>query len=298
MRSYIILSFSFLLLFCSKNNSQELPKSELAVKENQDKHEKFSEYWYNGKAEITSYELLQSRYGETRKGTAVNIFVTEDFLPEKQVKADYKNENNIPVLKLNATKNFVTGIYPYSLMTSTFTPTSLSQNAIKISYSSQEWCGNTFIQLNNREKYKVNFRSYFETDADRDFTLNKTPLENDFWNLLRINPKAIKTGNYQVIPSFEYLGLQHIPIKPYSAEVTLLEKVKYLEFSISYSEIGRKLTIMLENKAPYIIESWEESFTKRGKTFTNTAKRIKTIQSAYWSEKGEKGLQLRKELGL
>jgi hypothetical protein len=285
-------------LFCTKNNSQEIKTSQLSIQKGKDKHPDFAKYWYNGTAEITSYELLQSRYGETRKGTAVNIFVTENFLPEKQVKADYQNDSNIPVLKLNATKNFVTGIYPYSLMTSTFTPTSLSKNAIKISYSSQEWCGNTFIQLNNRKAYEIDFRSYFETNADKDISLEKTPLENDFWNLLRINPKAIKTGNYKIIPSFEYLALQHKEIKPYTAEVTLTKKEAYLEFSIVYKGLNRKLTITIEDKAPYLIESWEESFSKRGITFTNSAKKIKTIQSPYWSEKGEKGLQLRKELGL
>ena len=56
----------------------------------------------------------------------------------------------------------MTGIYPYSIMTSTFSPIINSKKAIKISFSAQEWCGNTFIQLNNREEFDVNFYSYFE----------------------------------------------------------------------------------------------------------------------------------------
>ncbi|MEM1407815.1 MAG: septum formation inhibitor Maf, partial [Bacteroidota bacterium] len=39
----------------------------------------FNNYWYAGKAEITSYELKQSRYGEVHDGEAVLIFVTEPF---------------------------------------------------------------------------------------------------------------------------------------------------------------------------------------------------------------------------
>jgi|GEM_PF-4377681 len=31
----------------------------------------FKEYWYAGKAEVSSYELEQARYGELRKGHAV-----------------------------------------------------------------------------------------------------------------------------------------------------------------------------------------------------------------------------------
>ena len=35
--------------------------------------QEFKDYWYSGTAEITSYSLLQERYGELREGTAVNI---------------------------------------------------------------------------------------------------------------------------------------------------------------------------------------------------------------------------------
>jgi hypothetical protein len=68
--------------------------------------QEFKDYWYAGEAEITSYELQQARYGEIRNGKAVLVFVTEDFLPQKQVKADRYNSTNIPVLKLNSTKKF------------------------------------------------------------------------------------------------------------------------------------------------------------------------------------------------
>jgi len=64
----------------------------------------FSKYWYQGKAEITSYELEQARYGEIHKGSAVLVFVTEDFSKNKQVKLDNPSANPkdaIPVLKLN-----------------------------------------------------------------------------------------------------------------------------------------------------------------------------------------------------
>ena len=46
--------------------------------------QEFKKYWFSGKAEITSYQLSQLRYGELREGTAVTIFVTEDFLQKEQ----------------------------------------------------------------------------------------------------------------------------------------------------------------------------------------------------------------------
>ena len=98
---------SFFFIFCENMTpKKEILKSESTTSSNS-KHPKFNSYWYQGTAEITSYKLTQARYGEMHDGIAVNIFVTEDFLPQKQVKADSKNAENIPVLKLNSTKKFI-----------------------------------------------------------------------------------------------------------------------------------------------------------------------------------------------
>ena len=289
---------SFLFLFCSDYEPKKevnLPTKKLKIIE---KHPNFSDYWYAGKAEITSYRLSRVRYGEIHQGNAVTIFVTEDFLPVKQVKADYQNKKNIPILKLNSTKKFTTGIYPYSLMTSIFSPIDVNQEAIKISFSSQEWCGNTFVQLNNREKFEIDFYSYFESNADRELTLEKNVLENELWNQLRINPKNIKKGRYKVIPSMEFLALNHQKIKAYDAEINLIEKDDFLYFSAYYPTLKRKLSIQLTKNFPYTIESWEETTNSRGKKLTTKAEKIKTIQSAYWTKNSVTDIEERKELGL
>ncbi|HEY6064603.1 MAG TPA: hypothetical protein VIY96_00515, partial [Thermoanaerobaculia bacterium] len=83
----------------------------------------FGRYWYQGKAELTRYKLDQARYGEMHPGEAVLIFVTEPFLPDRQVKLERGDPSRgVTVLKLNFVRKFFTGMYPYSLMTSTFTP--------------------------------------------------------------------------------------------------------------------------------------------------------------------------------
>ncbi|WP_338039404.1 hypothetical protein [Maribacter litopenaei] len=150
--------------------------------------QEFKDYWYSGTAEITSYELEQARYGEIRKGKSVMIYVTEPFLSEKQVKADNSSPNNVPVLKLNATKKYLTGIYPYSIMTSSFYPVYDNQHALKVSFSAQEWCGHVYAQINNRDEFQVTSHSYFESEADQSFGLNKTLLENELWNKIKISP--------------------------------------------------------------------------------------------------------------
>ena len=296
MNFYAPLVFSILFMFCSDSkvpNKQPVKKTS-----NQIQKKDFNAYWYKGKAEITSYKLSQVRYGELHEGTAVNIFVTEDFLPKKQVKADYKNEKNVPMLKLNSTKKFTTGIYPYSLMTSTFTPIDLNKETIKVSFSAQEWCGNTFVQLNNRTNYEIQFFSYFESNNDKKISLKKNKLENEFWNILRVNPYQIKKGRYKIVPSFEFLALNHQKIAAYEAETNLIEKGNFINFSIYYPTLDRKISIKLTKDFPYTIESWEETFSSRGKKLITKATKIKTIQSAYWSKNGVANVSERKELGL
>jgi hypothetical protein len=295
-----ILLFFFISIFysCTENNHKPTDKE---VKEKSKiyevkKHKNFNQYWYDGNAEITSYKLSQVRYGEIHEGRAVTIFVTEDFLPEKQVKADYQNEKNIPVLKLNSTKKFLTGVYPYSLMTSTFSPVDNDIHPLKITFSSQEWCGNTFMQLNNRKKFEIDFYSYFESNSDKKLSLEKNVLENSFWNLARINPYQIKKGRYKIIPSFEFLAFNHKKIKPYDAEVNLLKQDNLLNLTIYYPELKRKLILNLTEDFPFTIESWEEHILRGEKKLVTKAKKLEKIKVKYWNKNSNKDKIIREKL--
>ncbi len=264
--------------------------------------EAFKKYWYAGEAEITSYELEQARYGEIRKGTAALIYVTEPFLANKQVKADGNNPDNIPVLKLNSTKNYLTGIYPYSIMSSCFYPVNDDGHAVKVSFSSQEWCGHVYGQLNNRANFEITSHSYFESEADQNVKLAKTVLENELWNKIRINPEDLPVGELQLIPSFEYIRLSHKELKAYYASVTLTNKNGLNSYKIDYPSLKRSLVINFQEEFPYHIESWSESFVSgfgnKAKTLTSTAKKIKSIKSPYWQKNSNKDVSLRDTLGL
>lgn len=257
--------------------------------------QEFKDYWYAGSAEITSYKLTQARYGELRDGTAVNVFVTEEFLPEVQVKADRSSATNIPVLKLNQTKKFLTGIYPYSLMTSTFSPVQQKEHALKITHSMQEWCGQVYIQLNNKKKFEVVSHSYFEGEADQELELPKTWLENELWNLIRINPEELPTGEINIIPSFEYTRMAHKDLTAYMADVALVQGDSISTYSLIYPSLQRELKISFQSNFPYEIERWEETNSNGLKT---TAERMERIQTAYWGQNSNSDLYLREKLGL
>ena len=129
--------------------------------------DQFQDYWYNHGAEISRFSLQQMRYGEIHKGDAILVFVTEKMNPDTQIKADHPGAQDIPILKLNAVRKFFTGIYPYSIMTSIFAPVEVQKYPLplKISSSTQEWCGHVYTQMNLAENgYRVRLHSYFEKD--------------------------------------------------------------------------------------------------------------------------------------
>lgn len=272
----------------------------------------FKAYWYAGEAEMNRYELHQSRYGEVREGDAVLIFVTEDFLPETQVKYEGlpAPDSPVSVLKLNAMRKFLTGVYPYSTMTSAFTPVDPgNQGTYKVTTSVQEWCGHVFMQLNRRpEGFDGRYFSYFQGEGDREFDLPVAVLEDELWNLIRLNPGTLPTGNFLVIPGTLFLRLMHKEVAPYKATATLkdytdetLASAPLRQYRLEYENLNRTLTITFEAEFPHGILSWEETTAPLGDregVETTRAVRTHTIKLDYWNHNGLEGTELRARLGL
>ena len=318
MKKFVRIAATFLFLaafiyvFISCEEKEKKSKEEMAFTESYEVNsikepkkvlsEDFKKYWYAGDAEITSYKLEQARYGELRDGHAVLIYVTEPFLADKQVKADRSSADNIPVLKLNATKKYLTGIYPYSIMSSTFYPVHDNQHAVKLSNSVQEWCGHVYSQLNNREQFEITSHSYFESEADQQVKLEKSFLENELWNKIRIDPQGLPTGSIDLLPSLEYIRVGHKPIKAYSAQAKLTEEDGLSTYEITYSELQRTLSIQFSTAFPHTIEGWSESFKSgfgpNAKTLVSKATRLKRLKTPYWRQNGNDYLFLRDSLGL
>ena len=132
----------------------------------------FWPHWSDGKAEMNGYRLVAAALRrQPRQGTAVLIYVTEDFSDSLRVKADpgkHPASDVYPVLKLNAVRDFQTGIYDYNVMTSTFARVAPGWPIAKVSFSSQEWCGHVYHQLApaGGPRSPACFHSYFDGEAD------------------------------------------------------------------------------------------------------------------------------------
>ena len=269
-------------------------------------------YWSQGKAEVNVYEVSQNRYRENHSGQLVSVFVTEDFLTNKQVKNEYYvNENSTWILKNIQLKKFTTGVYDYSLFNSVFTPIDRNKfpKSLKVSASSQEWCGTIYTQfnLNLNSEYKVEHRSYFEKEGDRTTRIKSSYLEDEVFTVLRMNPLLLPLGTVQLIPPANYLQLKHLQIQSYKAFTSLIpynEKEfsgsNLMQYKIVYPQLKRTIRIVFENKAPYKIMGWFEKFPSSfdGK-FRTTSVILKTQKMLpYWKQNSLKDKQLREELGL
>lgn len=255
----------------------------------------FKNHWFDGFAEINSYELTQSRYGQQRKGKAVLIFVTEDFLAKEQVKANQKSKTTIPVLKSNRTKNFLTGIYPYSIMSSTFSSLKKNHPLIKTVASIQEWCGQSYLQLNAREReYTLVSHSYFEGEADQNLKLPKIVSEDELWNMIRFNPKNLPVGEFDLLPSLEMIRLNHIEAKAVKTTASLNAGT----YTLYIPSMQRSLSIQFDQNFPYTIEGWEEKYDHKGTQYTSTAKRIHTERRQYWQENNPASARFREPFKL
>ncbi len=303
---------AFLLIFlssCSTDKTQETTPSAKAKLTSLPSNNSFNEYWYKGEAEITSYDLSQARYGENHEGEAVMVFVTEPFSKSKQVKLDNgqsAGKDKVNILKLNLTKKFYTGVYPYSMMMSAFTPIDRKNDGqtLKISSSSQEWCGHSFTQYNlDKKSYDIHQYSYFESEGDIKTSLPATVLEDEIWSLIRINPDLLPTGNFNIIPGTFFGRLRHTQFAQVSAKGTLIETDNdFMLYTINFERPERTLTIQFKSEFPFTIESWEESyksgFGSSAKTLTTTATKKKSIKLDYWSKNGLEDAKYREELGL
>jgi hypothetical protein len=274
--------------------------------------DQFQDYWYNHGAEISRFSLQQMRYGEIHEGDAILVFVTEKMNPDIQIKADHPGAQDIAVLKLNSVRKFFTGIYPYSIMTSIFAPVDVQKYPLplKISSSTQEWCGHVYTQMNlNENEYRVRMHSYFEGEGDRDFNVQKVIPEDALWTLIRLAPASLPRGEFFMTPATLYARLAHRPVTAQKAVSDLsLAGEKSLEgnvlviYEINFPAEQRTLRIYFEKDFPHRIQKWQETY--RGligtgaKVLTTKAARTHTIMDPYWKHHTNKDRRRLDALGL
>jgi len=135
------------------------------------------------------------------------------------------------------------------------------------------------MQLNLRNTgYVVNGKSYFEKEVDETYTVPKVMLEDELWNRIRLAPDKLPTGSVQLIPGTQSARLRHKRLDPITADITLANYAgtafsgdSLQAYSIDYKSDKRQLLIVFENKFPYRIVGWEETYATKDKLLTSRA---------------------------
>ncbi len=94
-------------------------------------------------------------------------------------------------------------------------------------------------ETNNTDVFDIVSHSYFENVADQNLLLEKGMLDNEIWNLIRINSEELPTGDFMMIPSFEYIRLNHKEIKAYKANASLSRTESGSIYFINYPDLPR-----------------------------------------------------------
>lgn len=308
MKWISIMILASLMIGCQNPAGKDTGGRAVLVNYNQDKA--WKELWYDGNAEINVYETQQARYQDIHPGHTVLIFVTEDFLTDKQVKNEtYTSDASTSVLKTNQVIKFETGVYDYSIMTSVFSPVEKKKypRTLKITTSSQDWCGQSYTQLNHAENsYRVSQFSYFESEGDRQFSVDDLLTEDEIFNQIRLNPGHLPTGEKAILPGTVFTRLKHIEYKPYPVQLTRnpfggtgFPGDNLEVYQVIFPEFDRTLEIIYESDFPYHIAGWTDTYAvASGEKLTSISKRISTKRMPYWSQHDLEDHHLRAELGL
>jgi hypothetical protein len=276
--------------------------------------EAFWTHWGDGRAEIATYDLTFPRYGEKRAGSAVAIFVTEPFSSSSRVKSDRGSGADVfQALKLNLVKDFATGIYDYNTMLSAFVAVEskagvVAGQPVKLSYSSQEWCGQVYQQVlfDDGELRHVS-HSYFDGEADQDGAIPRPAggLAEDglyLWARGLAAPR-LAAGEARDVPLLVSLQRSRLGHKPLGwSQATLFRGAKAEEIVVPAGTFeveiyrariddGPTWVFHVEVAAPHRLVRWEVSDGERGDL-------VATERLPYWQLHRNRDLPLLEKIGL
>jgi hypothetical protein len=214
--------------------------------------EEFWEFWGDGNAELATYRGQIARYGELRRAEVVLIYVTEPHDRRTWVKDDAApDDQKVQVLKLNHVAKFRTGIYPYSVMTSVFSPVADWERArfqpVKMTLTAQEWCGHVFHGLwAGSEAFATAMHSYFKGEGDAGEVVD-TPEDVLYEDALFVQLRELdgpfangESWRGHIVPRLWQGRKEHVAPRPVEASITRAEVTRdgqpATRFTLTYAD--------------------------------------------------------------
>lgn len=293
---------------CSSETAQAETASAVDLRPPEPASEGFWARWGDNRGEVSAYRIVTPRYGELRTGVTVLVYVLEEHDRRtwmKNDRSDVPEEFRDVVMKLNETTSFRTGIYAYSVMSSTFSPVGSRGRErfapVRITFTSQEWCGQVFHSLLPRiDGFEEELRSYFSVEGEQEREVATAPFalyENALLIQLReLDGPFADGGDWrgQLVPSLWRNRTSHQPVAPVEATITRAEDrlpdgTPVNRFTLRYGEIER--TFFIEQAEPRRILRWT---TSEGEE----AELLGTARLTYWQLNHLGDEQYLEQLGL
>jgi hypothetical protein len=246
----------------------------------------FYNFWGDGRAEVSSYRVVQPRYGEDRVGYGVMIYVTEDVRRSTLIKIESPTpeEERLYTLKLNNFLKFTTGVYDYSVMTSAFSvidPLTQEQpfELLKLNLSSQEWCGHVFEEVRvEQDRLLGALNSYFESEGLQQWSFERPDdFESEDHLLIRIRElkgefmASESTRTLTMLPSLWQFRMRHKPRELVTATLTkgtagriTVGDVAYTAIPWTWSYEAWEKTVWIDTAYPHRVLQWQTSDGGRG----------------------------------
>jgi len=265
----------------------------------------FRGLWYDGNAELSAYRVEMPRYGKVRKAEIVLVYVTEPMNRESWIKDDdAKAHQRVDVIKLNVSLRFLTGIYPYSVMTSVFSPIDAWPghrfSPIKVSMTAQEWCGHVFQSIWPSDgMFRSRIASYFASEGEGTAT-TEVPANTLYEDALLIQLRELdglfaqgKDWTGFLVPSLWRVRQAHQSAEAVKATIkrSQVQLAGNTVTRFTLDARGYQRIIDIETNKPRRVLSWK---TSRGEK----AQLIKTSRLPYWKLNRPGDERYRAELGL
>ena len=262
-------------------------------------------HWGDGRAELSGYRVTLDRYGEARNAELSLIYVTEPHDRRTWVKDDSAEAPvRVEVLKLIRSMHFVTGIYPYNVTASAFSPvdgwTDERFQPVRLNLDVQEWCGSvTHRVLPGAGRLRPIRLSYF---ADEGETLREIGVPKDtlYEDALLIQLRELDGPFHEgeawegfVVPELWGLRTNRRSLEPVPARIDRADATRVGEpvtrFRLETGDYWR--TYDVETAHPRRVLAWETSTGEK-------AEILGTERLAYWRLNARGDEQHRGALGL
>ena len=250
---------------------------------------------------MSGYRAISARYGAEREAEIALIYVTEPMDRATRIKDD-ASRDPVSVMKLNFSEKFMTGIYPYSVLTSVFCPVDKFREErftpAKLTLSVQEWCGHVMLGLwPSPGGARLKGMSYFASEGDVDTALaapDGVLYEDALLIQLRELDGPFAGGAAEwsgpLVPRLWSHRQAHAALAVESAKITRKNvSDAIVRFEMSYRDVVKSYDV--ERGAERRIVAWQSNDGSK-------ARLVKSERLAYWTMNGPGNEAAREKIGL